>query len=160
VIHATPLASVNELVLPGNINSYVNSPIYARTNGYLMKWYKDIGAHVKQGDLLADIDTPEIDQQLAQGATPGSTENKPATTVTIEVDPSQAERVEVANRLGRLSLVVRSASNEPVAAADAAPPTITWASDVSPALGSETTAAGGSVVHVYSGAGDGKEYRF
>ena len=66
VIHATPLASVNELVLTGNINSYVNSPIYARTNGYLMKWYKDIGAHVKQGDLLADIDTPEIDQQLAQ----------------------------------------------------------------------------------------------
>ena len=66
VIHATPLASVNALVLPGNINSYVNSPIYARTNGYLMKWYKDIGAHVKQGDLLAEIDTPEIDQQLQQ----------------------------------------------------------------------------------------------
>ncbi len=66
VIHATPLASINALVLPGTINSYVNAPIYARTSGYLMKWYKDIGAHVKQGDLLADIDTPEIDQQLAQ----------------------------------------------------------------------------------------------
>jgi RND family efflux transporter MFP subunit len=44
----------------------VNAPIYARTNGYLKKWYKDIGSHVNQGDLLADIDTPEVDAQLAQ----------------------------------------------------------------------------------------------
>lgn len=66
VIHATPLGAANALVLPGNINSFVNSPIYARTNGYLMKWYKDIGSHVKEGDLLAEIDTPEVDEQLAQ----------------------------------------------------------------------------------------------
>jgi pilus assembly protein CpaB len=121
---------------------------------------RPLGKRIAAETVLTDVRVIAIDQQLAQGATPGSTDNKQATTVTIEVDPSQAERVQVANRLGRLSLVVRSASNGPVAAADAAPPTITWASDVSPALGSETAVAGGSVVHVYSGAGDGKEYRF
>ncbi len=66
VIHATAVKSDSGLILPGNIQSYIQSPIYARTNGYLQKWYKDIGAHVKQGDLLAVIDAPEVDQQLAQ----------------------------------------------------------------------------------------------
>jgi RND family efflux transporter MFP subunit len=55
-----------EVVLPGNIFAYVDSPIYARTNGYLRKWYFDIGAHVKKGQLLAEIESPEVDQQLAQ----------------------------------------------------------------------------------------------
>lgn len=55
-----------ELVLPGNVFPYVDSPIYARTSGYLRKWYFDIGAHVKKGQLLADIESPEVDQQLAQ----------------------------------------------------------------------------------------------
>jgi RND family efflux transporter MFP subunit len=53
-------------VLPGNIQAFTDTPIYARTNGYLRHWYFDIGAHVKQGDLLADIETPEIDKQLEQ----------------------------------------------------------------------------------------------
>jgi RND family efflux transporter MFP subunit len=66
VIHATPISSEGQLMLPGNINSYVESPIYARTNGYLKKWYKDIGSHVANGELLAEIDTPEVDAQLAQ----------------------------------------------------------------------------------------------
>lgn len=56
----------NSVVLPGNISAFVDSPIYARTNGYLQKWYYDIGAHVKKGALLAVISTPEVDQQLAQ----------------------------------------------------------------------------------------------
>jgi len=48
------------------MQAYVESPIYARTNGYLKKWYHDIGSRIRQGDLLADIDTPEVDQQLSQ----------------------------------------------------------------------------------------------
>jgi RND family efflux transporter MFP subunit len=55
-----------EIVLPGNMFAYVDSPIYARTDGYLEKWYFDIGAHVKKGQLLATISSPEVDQQLAQ----------------------------------------------------------------------------------------------
>lgn len=55
-----------EVVLPGSMQAYVDSPIYARTNGYLKKWYFDIGARVHKGQLLAVIESPEIDQQLAQ----------------------------------------------------------------------------------------------
>ncbi len=53
-------------MLPGTLQAYVESPIYARTNGYLVRWYKDIGSKVNKGDLLADIDTPEVDQELMQ----------------------------------------------------------------------------------------------
>jgi len=56
----------NELELPGSVQAYTESPIYARTNGYLLRWYKDIGASVQKGDLLADLDTPEVDQELSQ----------------------------------------------------------------------------------------------
>jgi len=56
----------DELILPGNLQAYVESPIFARTNGYLVKWYKDMGSQVKQGELLANIDTPEVDQELSQ----------------------------------------------------------------------------------------------
>jgi RND family efflux transporter MFP subunit len=55
-----------ELVLPGTLQAYEESPIYARTNGYVRRWYKDIGSKVKQGELLAQIDTPEVDQELSQ----------------------------------------------------------------------------------------------
>src|SRR6516225_11223436 len=55
-----------ELVLPGSLQAYEQSPIYARTNGYLLRWYKDIGSRVNKGELLADIDTPEVDQELMQ----------------------------------------------------------------------------------------------
>jgi RND family efflux transporter MFP subunit len=56
----------HELVLPGNMQAFVDTPIYARTNGYLKRWTADIGAHVKAGQLLAEIDTPEVDDQLHQ----------------------------------------------------------------------------------------------
>lgn len=57
---------MEELVLPGNMEAFTDAPIYARTNGYLRHWFVDIGAHVKTGQLLAEIETPEIDQQLSQ----------------------------------------------------------------------------------------------
>src|ERR1700693_4082588 len=59
-------AGAEDLILPGTLQAYVESPIYARTNGYLKKWYHDIGSRVTKGQLLADIDTPEIAQELAQ----------------------------------------------------------------------------------------------
>jgi membrane fusion protein, multidrug efflux system len=66
VVHPTAEKPDEELVLPGTLQAYIESPIYARTNGYLVRWYKDIGSHIKQGELLADIDTPEVDQELLQ----------------------------------------------------------------------------------------------
>jgi len=66
VVHPTPERPDEELVLPGTLQAFVESPIYARTNGYLLRWYRDIGSRVKKGDLLADIDTPEVDQELRQ----------------------------------------------------------------------------------------------
>ena len=61
-----PTEPAQEIVLPGNIQPYISSPIYARTDGYLKKWYFDIGSPVKAGELLAIIQTPEVDEQLAQ----------------------------------------------------------------------------------------------
>jgi RND family efflux transporter MFP subunit len=58
--------ATDKLVLPGNVQAYYEAPIYARTNGYLKVWYTDIGASVKKGQLLAEIETPEIDQELRQ----------------------------------------------------------------------------------------------
>jgi len=66
VVAPKQTAPSQEIILPGNIQPFVTSPIYARTDGYLKKWYFDIGAHVKAGDLLAIIQTPEVDEQLAQ----------------------------------------------------------------------------------------------
>jgi RND family efflux transporter MFP subunit len=59
-------APTNEIVLPGVTQAFTDAPIYARTNGYLKHWYFDIGARVKKDQLLAEIDTPEVDQQLQQ----------------------------------------------------------------------------------------------
>ena len=66
VIHPTSEKPDEELVLPGSLLAFEESPIYARTNGYLLHWYKDIGSRVTKGELLADIDTPEVDQELMQ----------------------------------------------------------------------------------------------
>jgi RND family efflux transporter MFP subunit len=66
VTHPTSERSEEDLVLPGAMQAYVESPIYARTNGYLKSWSHDIGSRVSKGELLAEIDTPEVDQQLMQ----------------------------------------------------------------------------------------------
>ena len=66
VVYPKEDPATEEIVLPGGTQPYISSPIYARTNGYLVKWYHDIGARVKKGDLLATIDTPELDKQLQQ----------------------------------------------------------------------------------------------
>jgi RND family efflux transporter MFP subunit len=66
VVQPKRTAPSQEIVLPANVQPYISSPIFARTNGYLKRWYADIGVHVKKGQLLAEIETPEIDQQLQQ----------------------------------------------------------------------------------------------
>src|ERR1700757_3091166 len=66
VVLPKEIAPSQEIILPGNIQPFISSPIYARTDGYVKKWYFDIGAHVKAGELLAVIQTPEVDEQLAQ----------------------------------------------------------------------------------------------
>ena len=66
VVQPKKAAPGQEIILPANVQAFKDAPIYARTNGYLKRWYADIGTHVKAGQLLAEIDTPEVDQQLRQ----------------------------------------------------------------------------------------------
>ena len=73
VVSPKQAAPAQEVILPGNVQPFITAPIYSRTNGYLKKWYFDIGAHVKQGQLLAVIETPEVDQQLQQARSTLST---------------------------------------------------------------------------------------
>ena len=64
VVYPRPSTMSSELSLPGNTQAFVDTPIYSRTSGYLKDWYFDIGAHVRKGQLMAVIETPEVDQQL------------------------------------------------------------------------------------------------
>ncbi len=66
IIHPKQNSPIDEVVLPGETQPYINSPVYARASGYLVKWYHDIGSRVKKGDLLAVVDAPELDKQLDQ----------------------------------------------------------------------------------------------
>jgi RND family efflux transporter MFP subunit len=66
VVQPKRSAPAHEIVLPANVQAFADAPIYARTNGYLRRWYVDIGSRVKEGQLLAEIDTPEVNQQLRQ----------------------------------------------------------------------------------------------
>jgi RND family efflux transporter MFP subunit len=88
VIVAAPKAGapVDSFVLPGNVTSFTDSPIYARTSGYLTRWYFDIGAKVKKGALLAEIATPELDQQLAQAEAELNTAQANANNARIQAE--------------------------------------------------------------------------
>ena len=88
VIAATPKlgAPVDSFVLPGNVTAWTDSPIYARTSGYLTRWYFDIGARVKKGALLAEIATPELDKQLAQAEADLNTAEATANNAHIQAD--------------------------------------------------------------------------
>lgn len=66
IVHPQHTTPTDAVVLPGATQPYINSPVYARASGYLVKWYHDIGSRVKKGDLLAVIDQPEVDKQLLQ----------------------------------------------------------------------------------------------
>ena len=79
-------APVDTFVLPGNVTAYTDSPIYARTDGYLLHWYFDIGAQVKKGDLLAVIDTPELDKQVAQAESDLATAQANANIARIQAE--------------------------------------------------------------------------
>ncbi|NOG72880.1 Flp pilus assembly protein CpaB [Roseicella sp. DB1501] len=112
--------------------------------------------------VLPDIRVIAIDQALVQGAMGDTTDsNRQVRTVTLEVTAKQAERVAVATRLGRLSLVVRSATGTEQTA-DQPPPAITWAGDVSPALraGRGNAEAPPQTLQIFQGAAKREEFRF
>lgn len=79
--------AADQLVLPAQLQPYVESAIFARTNGYLLHWNKDIGSHVKKGELLAEIDTPEVDQELSQAKA-----TRQQTDAQMQLAKSTAER--------------------------------------------------------------------
>ncbi|HEY5054854.1 MAG TPA: efflux RND transporter periplasmic adaptor subunit [Acidobacteriaceae bacterium] len=81
--------NAREIVLPGNMQAFTQAPIYARTTGYVKAWYHDIGSHVKRGDLLAVIETPELDQQLAQVKADVATAQTNAALAKITADRYQ-----------------------------------------------------------------------
>jgi RND family efflux transporter MFP subunit len=81
-----PGAAIDTLVLPGNVSAYTDAPVYARTSGYLTRWYYDIGAHVKKGALLAEISTPELDQQVSQAEADLATAQANATNAKLQAD--------------------------------------------------------------------------
>jgi RND family efflux transporter MFP subunit len=66
VVHPSVGAASSEVILPAGVQGFIDSPVYARTSGYLLHWTADIGTHVKKGELLAEIQTPELDQQVQQ----------------------------------------------------------------------------------------------
>jgi pilus assembly protein CpaB len=130
-----------------------------------------MGRRVAAETVLSDARVIAIDQQLVQGADANSNASaNQARTVTLEMTPTQAERVSVAVRLGKLSLALRPAepsattqlASEARPAGTATTPNTTWAADVSPALGGVEVppAAATTTMRVFQGPGDAKEYKF
>ncbi|HUB83714.1 MAG TPA: efflux RND transporter periplasmic adaptor subunit [Bryobacteraceae bacterium] len=121
-VHPKRGAGAEEVVLPGNAQAYVATPIWARVNGYLKAWYHDIGARVKAGDLLAEIETPEVDRQLDQARADLATAQANVDLSKITADRYQAllktdsvAKQDVDDRVGDLqakkAMVESAASN-------------------------------------------------
>ena len=89
VVYPKPGAVDAQISIPGNVQAFTDTPIYARTSGYLKKWYFDIGARVSKGQVLAEIDTPEIDQQLRSATADLATAN-----ANLQLAQTTAERNE------------------------------------------------------------------
>jgi RND family efflux transporter MFP subunit len=104
VIHPKAEPPQQELVLPSTLQAYTESPIYSRTNGYLLKWYKDIGSRVQKGDRLADIESPEIDQELVQ-----SRAARDQAAAQVEIAKSSAKRWE---NLQKMDAVAQQETDE------------------------------------------------
>jgi pilus assembly protein CpaB len=117
-----------------------------------------VGRRIAAETVLNDVRVIAIDQQLVQGVAPDGSEGK-SRTVTMEVTSEQAERISVATRIGQLSLSVRSADLAPTDAAPGSPKT-TWASDVSPALGTDVAQGTHTMLRIFQGIADGKEFHF
>jgi len=115
------------------------------------------GHRIAAETVLTDVRVIAIDQQLVEGVAPDGAEK--SRTVTMEVTSAQAERVSVAERIGRLSLAVLSADHTAMAP-PVRPTSTTWGGDVSPALGAEAPQVASKVLHVIRGAADDKEFRF
>jgi pilus assembly protein CpaB len=115
------------------------------------------GHRIAAETVLTDVRVIAIDQQIVEGVAPDGADK--SRTVTMEVTSKQAERVSVAERIGRLSLAVLSADHTAMVP-PVGPRSTTWGGDVSPALGAEVPQAASKVLHVIRGAADDKEFRF
>ncbi len=98
VVHPAAEPPQSELELPSTLQAYIESPIYARTMGYLGHWYKDIGSRVKKGELLADIETPEVDQELMQARAA-----RDQATAQLKLAQSSAKRWENLQKMDAVS---------------------------------------------------------
>jgi RND family efflux transporter MFP subunit len=106
-----PGAPVDTIVLPGNVTAYTDSPIYSRVDGYLTRWYYDIGARVHKGALLAVISAPEVDQQLAQGEADLATAETNAKNAKVQADRySDLVKSNAVSRLDTDTLVTQAAA--------------------------------------------------
>src|SRR5690348_960161 len=85
-VHPQVSAGAEEIELPGNMQPFVDTPIWARSSGYLKQWYADIGAHVRRGQLLAEIEAPELDHQLQQARAQLSTDQANLKLAQITAD--------------------------------------------------------------------------
>jgi len=98
IIHPKQEPPQQDLALPSSLQAFAESPIYARTSGYLGHWYKDIGSKVRKGELLAEIETPEIDQELSQARA-----TRDQTEAQLKLAQSSAKRWETLQKMDAVS---------------------------------------------------------